>query len=114
MNSIISPSLENKPAVVNGPKVGDILVSCWGYEASIASFAKVVAVTAKSVKIARLRAIENHTGPMEWTSTPDLGSVGKIETKRFSPSGDSYRVKDSSFSNYYPWGGKPVNCYNYH
>ena len=113
--TIIAPSLENKPAVVNGPKVGDILVSTWGYEASIAHWAKVVAVTAKSVKIQYLSAIEKHTGPMEWISTPDLHSGGnKIVTRRFNPCGEGYRVNDSSFSSYYKWDGKPQSCYNYH
>ncbi len=111
MNSIIAPKQE----IVNGPKVGDILVSNWGYEANIASFAKVVAVTGKSVKLVRLSAVESHrSGLMEWTSTPDLNWAGKVETKRFSPAGDSYRVKDTTFANFYLWDGKPVNCYNYH
>jgi hypothetical protein len=110
MNSILAP----KPEVINGPKVGDILVSNWGYEASIASFAKVIAVTGKSVKMVRLGVNEKHTGPMEWTSTPDLSHSGKVETKRFAPAGDSYRVKDTTFANFYLWDGKPVNCYNYH
>jgi len=115
MNSIISPSLLNEPAVVNGPKVGDILVSCWGYEACIAHWAKVVAVTDKSVKLQFLGARDDHTGPMEWTSMPDLNRAGaKIVTKRFQPAGDSYRVKESSFSNFYKWDGKPISCYNYH
>jgi hypothetical protein len=100
--------------VINGPKVGDILVSNWGYDANIASFAKVIAVTGKSVKIVSLGANDSHTGPMEWTSTPDLSRTGPVKTKRFSAAGEGYRVKDSTFANFYLWDGKPVNCYNYH
>lgn len=72
MNSIFSPDLQNKPTVVYGPKVGDILVSISGYEASIASWAKVVGVTGKSVKIVRLPADNKYSGygGMEWISTP--------------------------------------------
>ena len=117
MNSIFSPALENKPVVVNGPKVGDILVSISGYEASIASWAKVVAVTGKSVKIVRLPADNKYTGGggMEWISTPATDRIkGETETKRFTADGDGYRVKNNSYSNYYVWSGKPIQCYNYH
>lgn len=113
--SIIAPSLENKPAVTNGPKVGDILVSTYGYEACIASFAKVVGVTKASVKIQMIGGIADHTGPMTWVATPDINRVGdEVSTRRFRACGDSYSVKSTSFSNFYPWSGKPVNCYNYH
>ena len=117
MNSIFSPSLENKPVVVNGPKVGDILVSISGYEASIASWAKVVAVTGKSVKIVRLPADNKYSGVggMEWISTPATDRIkGGTETKRFTADGDGYRVKNNSYSNFYVWGGKPIECYNHH
>lgn len=117
MNSIFSPSLENKPVVVNGPKVGDILVSISGYEASIAHWAKVVGVTGKSVKIVRLPADNKYTGGggMEWTSTPATDRIkGETETKRFTADGDSYRVKDSSYAHFYVWGGDPISCYNHH
>ena len=117
MNSIISPSLTSKPTVVNGPKVGDILCSTYGYEACIANFAKVVAVTKASVKIVRLGVNEVYTGGggLTWDSTPNLNAEGsEVETKRFSACGETYRVKNTSFSNYYPWSGKPVSCYNYH
>lgn len=113
--TIISPDLTNAPAIVNGPKVGDILVSTYGYEACIASFAKVVAVTKASVKIQMIGRNENHTGPMTWVATPNPNVVGEeVSTRRFRAYGDSYSVKSTSFSNFYPWSGKPINCYNYH
>lgn len=117
MNSIFSPSIENKPVVVNGPKVGDILVSIAGYDASIASWAKVVTVTSKSVKIVHLPADNKYSGGggMEWISTPALDRIkGDVKTKRFIASGDSYRVKNTSYSDFYVWGGKPIECYNHH
>ena len=111
MNSIIAPTA----SVVNGPKVGDIIVSTYGYEACIAHFAKVVAVTKASVKIELLGNIDNPTSPMTWESRPNVDSSGgEVRTKRFRACGDSYSVKDTSFSSYYPWSGKPINCYNYH
>jgi hypothetical protein len=117
MNSIFSPALENKTVVVNGPKVGDILVSIFGYEASIARWALVVAVTGKSVKIVQLPADNKYTGGggMEWISTPATDRIkGDTETKRFTPDGNSYRVKYSSYASYYVWNGKPISCYNWH
>lgn len=115
MNSIISPALAAKPAVVNGPKVGDILCSTYGFDACIAHFAKVVEVTKASVKIELLGNIDNYTGPMTWDSKPNVDSSGgEIHTKRFKACGNTYSVKDSSCATFYPWSGKPVNCYNYH
>ena len=114
-NTILAPSLTSKPAVVNGPKVGDILVSTYGYDACIASFAKVVGVTKSSVKIQMIGHIEDHTGPMTWNAMPDFNRVGEeVSTRRFKAYGDSYSVKSTSFSNFYPWSGKPISCYNYH
>jgi len=112
MNSIMAPKQE----IVNGPKVGDILVSTYGYEACIAHFAKVVAVTGKSIKIVRLGNNDTHRGHsgMDWESTPDLSRTSLPQTKRFKACGNSYSVKDTSFSTYFLWNGKPVTCYNYH
>jgi hypothetical protein len=113
--NILAPSLINKNAVVNGPKVGDILCSTYGYDACIAHFAKVVEVTKASVKLELLGTIDNYTSPMTWDSKPDINSSGgTVVTKRFKANGDSYKVKDTSCATFYPWCGKPINCYNYH
>lgn len=105
----------NTTGIVVTPKVGDILVSTFGYEACIARFAKVVAVTKASVKVVSLRANETHNGPMEWTSVPDVDAAGEeVSTRRFRACGNTYSVRDGSISTYRPWSGKPVNCYNYH
>jgi hypothetical protein len=110
MNSIIAP----KPVLVNGPKVGDILVGTWGYDACIADFLKVVEVGKKTVKVVMLDGVATHTGPMEWTSmpSPDM-ERGEVATKKVEPQGNSYRIKGSNCS-FYLWSGKPVHCYNYH
>jgi hypothetical protein len=116
-NTIISPTLETPAAVVNGPKVGDILVSCSGYEACIAHFAKVVAVTKSSVKLLRLGSIDTYkgSGGMEWTSVPNFSAENdETETKRFKPCGDSYKVKENSYATFYKWGGEPIECFNHH
>ena len=94
-------------------KVGDILVSTYGYEACIARFAKVIAVTKASVKIENLGTIENPTSPMTWESRPNIDSTGgNVQTKRFKVIGETYAVKDSSYATFFIWNGKPVNCYN--
>jgi hypothetical protein len=117
MNSIISPTLENKAVAVNGPKVGDILVSTSGYEACIAHFAKVIDVTKASVKIVRISSRDTYKpgNGMEWDSVPNLNAESdEVETKRFKAYGDTYKVKDTSYSSFYPWSGEPISCYNYH
>jgi hypothetical protein len=97
------------------PKVGDILVATYGYEACIARFAKVIAVTKASVKIEHLGTIKNYTSPMTWESRPNIDSTGgNVQIKRFKAIGETYAVKDSSFSTFFPWSGKVINCYNYH
>ena len=114
-NTIISPSLAKTPVPLNAPKVGDILCSTYGYDACIAHFAKVVAVSKASVKIELLGTIDNYTSPMTWESKPNVDSYGgSVHTKRFKACGDTYSVKDTSCATFYPWSGKPVNCYNYH
>lgn len=116
-DTIISPTLESPAAIVDGPKVGDILVSTSGYEACIAHFAKVVAVTKSSVKLLRLGSIDTYKGQggIEWTSVPNLSAEDdETETKRFKPYGDSYKVKENSYATFYKWTGKPIECYNYH
>jgi hypothetical protein len=74
-------------------------------------------VTKASVKLELLRGIDTYTGGggMTWDSVPDVNaSSDTFVTKRFKPYGDSYKVKDTSYSTYYVWGGTPVSCYNYH
>jgi hypothetical protein len=52
---------------------------------------------------------------MTWESRPNIDSTGgTVQTKRFKAIGETYSVKDSSFSTFFPWNGKVINCYNYH
>lgn len=110
-------SLSQKHVNVNTPKVGDILVSSSGYEASISSYCKVVKVSKSFVHIQYLDAIgsDYRMGGMYWTSNPNLNdTTGLIDRRKWSDCGESYRVKNNSFSNFYLWDGKPREDYNVH
>ena len=114
--TLFSPALTDAPSASNLPKVGDVLVSTSGYEACIAHFAKVVEVTKASVKIVRLSSNDTYKqGGMEWTSIPNVDDLcGEVTTKRFKAFENTYKVKDTSYCNFYPWSGEPISCYNYH
>lgn len=98
-------------------KEGDVLVSTWGYDARLATFWKVLKVTAKTVKIVELKD-QRHTG--DWfkgTSEPILNdNYGKVENPRIkdfrSDGVKCLKTKDYGYA--YLWDGKPVNTYNHH
>jgi hypothetical protein len=99
------------------PKVGDILVGTYGYEARIATFVEVVSVSGSRIKVRELKQNRNYTGcgGMDWTATPVKNSGAGIVTKVFTSHEDCYRIKWTSYQSLYgPWDGQPVSCYNYH
>jgi hypothetical protein len=117
MNSIIAP----KPVLVNGPKVGDILMGSFGYEARIAVWCCVVKVNPKTIVLVELADIQTpkaNAGGMYWTSMPGEPN-GKEETKLVKIFTDhtgkvTYRVKWNSCCRLYPWTGKSIECYDVH
>ena len=92
-------------------KIGDTLVSVFGYDARIATFYRVVGLTPKSVKVAELIDID-HTGNWEsGTSTPRSDSrLGTVRTKRLK--GDALDMGTYGFARL--WNGLPVHTYNHH
>ena len=110
--------LIQKHVNVNTPKVGDILLCTTGYEASIAYWAVVVEVLAKRIKIQSVGETRKYNGGggMDWDSTVNINEkYGPIETKAWKDSGNGYRVKHNSYSNYYKYTGNgTVSCYNHH
>lgn len=97
------------------PKVGDILVGSYGYEASISTFAKVVAVGAATVKVRELNQRRAYKDCMHWTSTPiDNDFIGAVVTKRVKAYENGYRVKWSSYQNLYLGDLSPRDDYNEH
>ena len=113
------PSIFATPPVATvTPKVGDVLVGSYGYEASIATFAIVLAVTGKSIRVRELdqRCEYKGGGGMYWTAFPLLGKgIGEVMTKRFTCSERGYSIKWSSYQKLHgPWTGTSVECYNVH
>lgn len=92
-------------------KIGDTLVSIFGYDARIATFYKVVGTTPKSIKVARLLDID-HTGNWEdGTSAPRPDSrLGETVTKRLK--GDALDMGTYGYARL--WNGTPVHTYNHH
>lgn len=96
-------------------KIGDILVSTYGYDARLAAFWKVVARTAKTVKICRLRDII-HTGTWaDGAAAPMPNSkMGVMLTKKIQIEHTGYEYVRTDRGEASLWDGKPVNTYNHH
>jgi hypothetical protein len=114
MNPIIAP----KPVLVDGPKVGDILVGIWGYNARLAVWARVVKVNAKTVTLVELedvRTYDSNKGGMFWVSVPgnpngeEKTKLIKVLTDRTG--GITYCVK-WEYCRLHPWGGNSIECYD--
>lgn len=99
------------------PKVGDILVSTWGYEQTNADFYEVVGVTGKSVNIRQLEEKET-SEPGNWMfgkSVPVRGVYrGTPSRKLVKVSGTSYYVKINSYASAWLWDGQPVSVSHTH
>jgi hypothetical protein len=97
-------------------KVGDVLVSTFGYEACIPCFWKVLARTSKSLRIARLLDVKN-------TGNWDDGTAMPLPNSRVSDVSMLKRIHETVRCEYvdtggrgaaYPWSGEPVTSYNHH
>jgi hypothetical protein len=104
-------------AVLTAPKVGDILVSSWGYDQTNVDFYKVVGTTAsgKSVKLIRIgQRIVEETGWAQETVVADpTFEVGDAFTRRFKPYGDGYSVKVRDYAWANLWDGRPRHQSHY-
>ena len=103
------------PNLTDTPKVGDIWLSTWGYEACLATWFVVTKVTGKMIGLAEIGADE--TG--NWvggTSTPHFPIAQEGATKMHKVKDTAYgpRVKINSYSSASPWAGKSVETYNHH
>ncbi len=111
-----------------GLKVGDVLCSCFGYEASIYDFYEVVKVSKINVKIRKLRKCGVFgMQSSEWCghivapviTGKDRFANDEIMTRRpfnFSRSLDPKRtgVHINQCADAYPWDGRPCDEYNAH
>lgn len=95
------------------PKEGDILVSHWGYDQTNITFFLVTKVTAKSVRITKLR--NRYVGQEDYNNLvmpAQIDNVGYREdniTRRFTKGAYNvgYRVNISSYSSAVLWNGEP-------
>ena len=117
MNSSYSILPPAKPVSTVKPKVGDVLVSTWGYEQTNADFYKVTKVMGAQLELVSLGENEKSTpgsGGMFGTSTPDLTRVGLPKRKKFKTTDKGYYVKINSFASAFLWDGEPVNVSHTH
>lgn len=111
-----------------GLKIGDILCSCFGYDASIYDFYEVVGVSKKNVRIRELRK-RNVPGMQstEWSGCivapvvegQDRFANDEIMTRKpfnFSRSLDPARtgIHINQCADAYLWDGLPCDQYNAH
>lgn len=92
-------------------KVGDTLVSIFGYDARIATFYRVIGTTPKSVKVVELLDKIDTGDWTDGTSAPHPQSrLGPVNTKRLK--GDALDMGTYGFARL--WNGTPVRTYNHH
>lgn len=118
MNSPYSLFPEKVITAGVAPKVGDVLVSKWGYDQDNATFFAVTKVTNARVTVQELRNIETSEKGnwMFGTAVPDLNAPkGLPQVKGFKPSESyGYFVKVSSYMTAFPWDGKPCDVSHTH
>jgi hypothetical protein len=106
LNSPIKPNV----------KVGDIYVSCWGYDQTNVDFYQVVDVLPNSVRYVPMSSNQTYTGPMQGTSVPTGATHGDTKMARIkviNNKGDCC-FKLTSYSNAYKWKGEPVSFTEWH
>jgi len=102
----------------NTPKVGDILISSWGYDQTNVDFYKVLKISpsGKSVSIQRIKGtIAEKGGYMSGEATVAIPHEvaefdNKVMTKLAKPNRDGYGVKIKNYAWAYLWDGKPHYC----
>jgi hypothetical protein len=110
----------NDLTVLNSPKanvkVGDIFVSCWGYDQTNVDFYKIVQVLPNSVRYCSLGSNQTYTGPMQGTAVPTGEARGQTKMARLVVTGDNgdCHFKLTSYSRAYKWNGQPVQFTEWH
>lgn len=96
------------------PKVGDILVSSWGYGQTNVDFYKVTKLSpsGKSITIQSIKSVTTETGFMSGNSVPAVPHEvsdykGEPMTKRVNLTNDGYSVSIASYASACLWDGKP-------
>ena len=97
---------------IRTPKVGDVLVSTWGYDQTNADFYVVIKVGAKTVELAQASNVETpvpNSGGMYGEAVPNVEHLGPAFLKKVKQEVEGYSVKMHSYSSAYLWSGKPVS-----
>ena len=98
-------------------KVGEIFVATWGYDQTNATFFQVVGVTAKSVRVRKIRKRETNIkdGFMTALAVPIKHSFdGTAKTRRiYFYDGREMFQAGESFGSAEKWNGKPVHTSHY-
>lgn len=97
-------------------KVGDILYSSWGYEQTNVDFFKVVRLAGKTMIEVTELACESvqATGGMSDTVIASNRELGGSMRRKVNMWGSRPSISLTSFSNAYPWDGKPIHRSWYH
>jgi len=98
------------------PKVGDVMVSAWGYEQTNIDFYQVIAVTKSSVRILKIdkrRVAEASTEyddammPVKVSTLTFKGAGNKLKRFRIAEDRSGYSITLSSYSSARLWHGEP-------
>lgn len=93
---------------VNPFNVGDILDSLWGYEQTNVDFYQVIAKTAKTITIQKIRQNREDTGWLQGICTPRPNDFAKDSIPLTRHVSSNY-INLESYSGASLWDGKPVH-----
>jgi len=105
---------------VRPAKIGDIFVHSWGYDQTNATWFQVIGLTAKSVKLRKIKCDESFDSDMVGVSTPrpndfewTNGIPNKAFTKRLYYYNGVPHIR-MEYGSCELWDGKPedVSCYH--
>lgn len=99
----------NAPVASSTPKVGDVMVSSWGYEQTNVDFYQVVGVTAASVKLRKVdsTAVAHSLGTIQVIASRGRFVTDKVLTKRVRVTENGYAVRMSDYASAHLWDGSP-------
>lgn len=94
-------------------KVGDILVSSWGYEQTNIDFYEVVEVKGAATVV--IRELAQTREPTEWEQGRAMPVPGEyIGEPMLKRSGPDNSVRIASYAHAYKWDGRPRSYSSYH
>lgn len=86
-------------------RVGDVLVSTWGYEQTNVSWYEITRVLPRSVEARPVASLRTETGPLHGTCVPVRGRYTGPARRYRASAGHPVRVSKSAVA--VPWDGRP-------